>query len=197
VAFWRDAIPDGFAQRPGAASRRIADQREVTFGMPDLRVAQSEQSVAVWGTGALVVNNAGPDSLPSAFENVVAVGVTRPGPKGVEKMAWDAAGDRWQPAWARADVGSPSIVPLVSGGSRQAYVQDARAGRFEIVGLDWDTGETRTRLVLPQSQAWNGAYTQIQLLPSGDLFMGMLTGPMRTVLGPPLLGVPPHGRAAR
>jgi hypothetical protein len=185
VAFWRDAIPPDFVQREGAASRRIADQRVVDFGIPGLAVAQSEQSVAVWGDGALVVNNTGPDTLGSAFENVVAIGVTRPGPRGVAKLVWDAGADRWRDAWARPDVGSPSTVPLVSSGSRQAYVQDARGGRFELIGLDWETGATRTRLVFPRSQAFNGAYTQIQLLPSGDLFMGMLTGPVRTVLEPP------------
>jgi len=190
VAFWRDRVPDGFVPRPGARSKRIADQRVVDFGIPDQALAQSEQSVAVWGYGALVVNNAGPDTLGSAFENVVAIGVTRPGPKGVAKLVWDPDADRWRDAWARADVGSPSTVPLVSAGSGQAYVQDARDGRFPVVGLDWETGATRTIVEFPRSQAFNGAYTQIQLLPSGDLFMGMLTGPVRTVLLPAPGGLP-------
>lgn len=185
VAFWRDAIPEGFVALAGAASPRIADQRVVEFGIPGQPIAQSEQSVAVWGYGALVVNNAGPDTLGSAFENVAAIGVTRPGPQGVAKLAWDPHANRWRDAWSRPDVGAPSTVPLVSAGSRQAYVQDARAGRFSVVGLDWDTGATRTSVDFPRGQAFNGAYTQIQLLPSGDLFMGMLTGPVRTVLEPP------------
>lgn len=184
VAFWRDRIPDPAVPPAGAASERIADQRVVDFGVPGQQVAQSEQSVAVWGDGALVVNNAGPDTFGSAFENVVAIGVTRDGPKGVAKLVWDGVANRWRDAWSRADVGSPSTVPMVSAGSRQAYVQDAIAGRFSIVGLDWETGVTRTVLEFPPGQAFNGAYTQIQLLPSGDLFMGMLTGPVRTVLEP-------------
>lgn len=185
VAFWRDRIPDGAVAPVGARSERIADHRVVDFGIPGQTVAQSEQSVAVWGDGALVVNNAGPDTFGSAFENVVAIGVTRPGPKGVAKLVWDGAANRWRDAWSRSDVGSPSTVPLVSAGSRQAYVQDAHDGRFSVVGLDWESGVTRTTLDFPPGQAFNGAYTQIQLLPSGDLFMGMLTGPVRTVLDPP------------
>lgn len=188
VAFWRDRIPDGAVAPAGARSERIADQRVVDFAVPGQAVAQSEQSVAVWGDGALVVNNAGPDTFGSAFENAVAIGVTRPGPKGVAKLVWDGAANRWRDAWSRPDVGSPSTVPLVSAGSRQAYVQDARDGRFSVVGLDWESGVTRTTLDFPTGQAFNGAYTQIQLLPSGDLFMGMLTGPVRTVLDPPPAG---------
>lgn len=171
VAFWRERAPDGAPQ--------LAHQIPVRFGRDDLAAAQSEQSVAVWGDGAFVVNNSGPDTLGSAFENVVAIGVTRPPPRGVERFRWDGAADRWQRAWARADVSSPSMVPLVSAGSRQAYVQSAEGGAFAFVGLDWESGETRTRLALPRSQAMNGAYMLIQLLPDGDVMTGMLTGPVR------------------
>lgn len=179
VAFWRDAIPATAVAPAGAPSPRIADQIRVGFGRDDLSAAQSEQSVAVWGDGAFVVNNSGPDTLGSAFENVVAIGVTRPPPRGVERFRWDAAAHRWARAWARPDVSSPSMVPLVSAGSRQVYVQSAEAGTFAFVGLDWDSGETVTRLELPRSQAMNGAYMLIQLLPDGDLVTGMLTGPVR------------------
>jgi hypothetical protein len=179
VAFWRDEIPPGFEQRPGTRSRRIADQIRLRLGRDDLETAQSEQSVAVWNDGAFVVNNAGPDTLGSAFENVVAIGVTRPPPRGVERFRWNARADRWERAWARPDVSSPSMVPLVSAGSRQAYVQSAEEGVFAFVGLDWETGETRTRIELPRTQAMNGAYMLIQLLPDGDLVTGMLTGPVR------------------
>jgi hypothetical protein len=126
-----------------------------------------------------VVDNTGPDTLGSAFENVVAIGVTRPPPRGVERFRWDGAADRWARAWARPDVASPSMVPLVSAGSRQVYVQSAEGGVFSFVGLDWDSGETRTRLELPRTQAMNGAYMLIQLLPDGDVVTGMLTGPVR------------------
>lgn len=171
VAFWRDAVPRG--------GTRIAGSIPVTFGRDDLASAQSEQSVAVWGDGAFVVNNSGPDTLGSAFENVVAIGVTRPPPRGVERFRWDGAAHRWTRVWARPDVASPSMVPLVSAGSRQAYVQSAEEGVFAFVGLDWDTGETRTRLELPRTQAMNGAYMLIQLLSDGDIVTGMLTGPVR------------------
>ena len=175
VAFWRDAVP------PGGA--RLADQIAVTTGLAVPRAVQSEQSVVVWEEGAFVVNNVGPDTLPSALENVVAVGVTRPPPRGVERFAWDRAAHRWRRTWARPDVASPSCVPVMSPVTRQVYVQSAEDGRFEILGLDWDSGATRTRWRLPKSQAFNGAYMLVQFLADGDIAMGMLTGPVR--ISPP------------
>jgi hypothetical protein len=176
VAFWRDAIP------PGRASR-VAGEIPVSLGMPSPSSVQSEQSVVVMRDGAFVVNNVGPDSLPSAFENVVAIGVTRPPPRGVERFRWDSAGGRFERVWARSDVASPSCVPVASAATRQVYVQSAENGRFEILGLDWDTGATRTRLRLPPSQAFNGAYMLVQFLPDGDVAMGMLTGTVRLDVG--------------
>lgn len=35
VAFWRNKIPDGFQQKPGAKSNRIADQIQVTAGLKE------------------------------------------------------------------------------------------------------------------------------------------------------------------
>ncbi|MDX2166280.1 MAG: hypothetical protein SF182_04430 [Deltaproteobacteria bacterium] len=177
VAYWRDAVP------PGATRR--ADQIRVTVGVEQPAAVQSEQSVVVWEEGAFVVNNVGPDTLPSALENVVAIGVTRAPPRGVERFRWDRAAHRWQRVWARSDVASPSCVPVMSGVTRQVYLQSAEAGRFEILGLDWDSGATRTRLRLPPSQAYNGAYMLVQFLADGDIAMGMLTGPVRIRLAPP------------
>jgi hypothetical protein len=174
VAYWRDAPPAGAPRR--------ADQIRVTTGVEPPTAVQSEQSVVVWEDGAFVVNNVGPDTLPSALENVVAIGVTRPPPRGVERFRWDRATHRWQRVWARADVASPSCVPVMSGATRQVYVQSAEHGRFEILGLDWDSGATRTRLRLPPSQAYNGAYMLVQFLADGDIAMGMLTGPVRITL---------------
>lgn len=171
VGYWRDAVPAG--------ASRVAGEIRVGFGRDDLAAAQSEQSVVVMGDGAFVVNNAGPDTLPSAFENVVAIGTTRPSPRGVERFRWNRSARRFERVWARADIGAPSCVPVASAATNQVYLQSAESGRFAIVGLDWDSGATRTQLALPRSQAFNAAYMLIQFLPDGDVTMGMLTGPVR------------------
>lgn len=179
VAFWRDDIPEGFEQKPGTKSRRIADQMKVTFGKENLERAQSEQSVAVYGYGAMVVNNTLPSPLPTMLENVVTSGFTREGPTGAEKFQWDTESDSWIRAWANPDLASPSTVPMISGGSNQAYVNGFVDGKWEVTGVDWDSGEVVTRLRMGKSQAYNGAYSVISMLPGGDIVLGGLFGTMR------------------
>ncbi len=179
VAFWRDEIPDDFMQQEGTGSRRIAGEKKVTFGVDHLQQAQSEQSVAVMGYGAFVVNNSGTGELPDLIQNVVTSGVSRPGPTGVEKFEWDSVADKWDYAWANAEVNSPSTVPMISAGSNQVYVNRFADGAWEITGLDWDTGAVATRLILGDSQAYNGAYSLIQVMYDGDIVIGGLTGHYR------------------
>jgi len=179
VAFWRNDIPKEFKRQKGTRSRRIAGQIRVTFGQPDIERAQSEQSVAVWGYGAFVVNNAAPAARPDPLEQALVTGVWQEGPKGVEKFIWEERKDRWERAWARPDVSSPPTVPLISVGSNQVYVNGRVNGKWEITGLDWETGKRKTRLILGSSQLFNGAYSQIQLLPGGDIVYGGLTAYLR------------------
>lgn len=179
VAFWRDDIPEDFVQQEGTYSRRIAGEKKVTFGVDHLEMAQSEQSVAVMGYGAFVVNNSGPGELPDVIQNVVTSGVSRKGPTGVEKFAWDPVTDEWAYAWANSEVNSPSTVPMVSAGSNQVYVNRFADSAWEITGLDWDTGEVITRLILGDSHAYNGAYSLIQVMYDGDIVIGGLTGHYR------------------
>jgi hypothetical protein len=179
VAFWRDEIPDDFIQQEGTFSRRIAGEKKATFGLNHLDEAQSEQSVAVMGYGAFVVNNSNPDALPDLLQNVVVSGVTSEGPTGVQKFEWDPVANQWNYAWANSAVNSPSIVPMVSAGSNQVYINRFVDGSWEITGLDWDTGEVSTRLILGDSQANNGAYSLIQVMHDGDIVIGGLTGHYR------------------
>lgn len=182
VAFWRDEIPADFVQQPGTPSRRMAGRIAVTFGQPDIKAVQSEQSVAVSGYGAFVVNNSMSEPTDSALGNLVVTGVTRPAAMGVEKLVWDPVQHAWQVGWFRKDVNSPSTVPLISDGSNQAYVNGIVDGKWEITGLDWDTGETVTRLIMGSSQAFNGAYSQVQILPDGDIVFGGLSAAVRISL---------------
>ena len=69
VAFWRDQIPEGFVQKAGTASRRIAGQIKATCGFTTLpEWIQSEQSVVVSGYGAFVVNNI-PETVSSDIQS--------------------------------------------------------------------------------------------------------------------------------
>ncbi len=176
VAFWRDDIPGDFQQKPDLKSRRIAGQIRIDFGEPGIENVQSEQSVVVQDYGAVVVNNMIPEPLPSMLETVVASGRYRTGPKGIEKVAWNPQIDAWEIAWINRDVGSPSTVPMVSAGSNQVYTNRFADGNWEVVGLDWDTGELVTRVKMGDSHTYNGAYSLIHLMENGDLFLGGLLG---------------------
>ncbi|MGH3956987.1 MAG: hypothetical protein ACRDTI_23420 [Mycobacterium sp.] len=182
VAFWRNKIPDGFQQKPGTKSNRIADQIQVTAGLkePLPEFIQSEQSVVVNGYGAFVVQNIGSGGAPDRLVDVLANGPVAPAPQGVERFEWDPTGHRWASAWARGDVVSTSMVPAVSTSSGIVFLNGyTKADGWEVTGLDWKTGETVHRTIFGQSNLGNGAYAIIEGLPNGDLLFNSVGGPLR------------------
>jgi hypothetical protein len=185
VAFWRDQIPEGFVQKPGTASRRIAGQIQVTCGLtPQPEWIQSEQSVVVRGYGAFVVNNIpGNVATMGPVNKILDVAVMGPifdAPSGVERFRWDAESKEWKSVWARPDVSSTSMVPVNSRSSNMALVNGyTREDGWEVTGMDWDTGETVHRTVFGKKNFGNGAYAILQYLPNGDLLFNSLVGPYR------------------
>ncbi|WP_409428465.1 hypothetical protein [Mycobacterium sp. SMC-11] len=182
VAFWRNKIPEGFRQKPGTKSNRIADQIGVTAGLPEPlpEFIQSEQSVVVNGYGAFVVNNIGAGGTPDRLVDVLASGPVAPPPHGVQRFEWDPTAHQWKPTWARGDVVSTSMVPAVSATSGIVFLNGyTKADGWEVTGLDWQTGETVHRTIFGQSNLGNGAYALIEGLPNGDLLFNSVGGPLR------------------
>ncbi|NCC26076.1 MAG: hypothetical protein EOM25_12920, partial [Deltaproteobacteria bacterium] len=165
VAFWRDDIPEGFEQKPGTASRRIADQIQVTCGFTDLPDwIQSEQSVVVSGRGAFVVNNI-PQVVSPELQNqnkilqVSLMGPAYPTSYGAERFEWDRDADAWRSVWARSDVSSTSMVPIHSESAGLALVNGyTDQDGWEVTGLDWESGQTAYRAIFGQENFGNGAY---------------------------------------
>lgn len=184
VAFWRDRIPPAFKQRPGAKSPRIADQIQITAGLPaSAPWVQSEQSVVVNGYGAFVVNNVIPQGHPDKLVDVMAVGPLIAPPNGMERIEWDTTKKRWRSAWTRADVASTSMVPVASAPSEIVFVNGySKQDGWEITGLDWRTGRTVHRTIFGQSNFGNGAYALVQFLSNGDLLFNSIGGPYRIKL---------------
>ena len=191
VAFWRDAIPEGFVQKPGAASRRIAGQIQATFGLPAPlpEWLQSEQSVVVSGYGAFVVNNM-PTAVDPALQatnkicQVSLMGPAYPGPLGVERFEWNPAADEWRSVWSRPDVSSTSMVPVHSQSASMALVNGYYEGSgWEVTGLDWNTGETIHRTVFGSKNLGNGAYAIIQYLSNEHLLFNSIVGPFLVKFG--------------
>ncbi|MET0542814.1 MAG: hypothetical protein ABWZ88_13780 [Variovorax sp.] len=185
VSFWRDGIPAGWKQKPGTPSPRIADQIEVDMG-PDLDIVQSEQSVSIYGDKAFVVNNILTKEEPqlshdSFFVNLVN-GATRPGPVGAAGFKWDNARHAWTQQWARNDVSSISVVPMISGGSNMAIVDGYFAGRWgdrHHIGLDLDTGKTVMSIRGGANPIFNGMYAPVKVDSQGNLLYGMAFGMVR------------------
>ena len=187
VAFWRDEIPDGFVQRPGTASRRIAGQIQVTCGFsPVPEWIQSEQSVVVSGYGAFVVNNipANAATYDIATANkilgVAAMGPMYAPPTGAQRFAWNPVADEWTSVWARSDVSSTSMVPIHSRLGSMALVNGyTAADGWEVTGMDWTTGATVHRTIFGHKTFGNGAYAILQYLNNGDLVFNSFVGPYR------------------
>ncbi|SPA39621.1 conserved exported hypothetical protein [Cupriavidus taiwanensis] len=185
VAFWRDAIPAGWKQKPGTPSARIADQRLVDMG-PAIESVQSEQSVAAFGDYAFVVNNIPTNEAPVLSKSATYVnlinGATRPGPTGVAMLKWNQKRHAWSMLWSRPDVSSISVVPMISGGGRMAVVDGYFASRLNDryhIGLDLDTGKTVMTLRGGSDPTFNGMYAPIKMDPQGHIFYSGAFGLMR------------------
>jgi hypothetical protein len=182
VAMWRDKIPANWKQKPGTLSPRIADQREVDLG-GEISTVQSEQSVAVYDGHAFVVNNIPSEDQPvlskASYYVTMLNGMTRPTPRGVAMLKWDSEKDQWNPLWNRTDVGSISIVPMISGGSRMALINGFYSGRLGEgyqIGMDLDTGKTVLEIATGSDPVFNGMYAPMKVDKQGRLMYGMAFG---------------------
>lgn len=182
VAMWRDKIPAGWQQKPGTLSPRVADQRPVDMGSA-VPTVQSEQSVAVYDGHAFVVNNIPAEEKPalakSGYYVTMLNGMTRPAASGVAMLKWDSAKDQWNSLWTRTDVGSVSVVPMISGGSRMAVINGvytARQGEGYHIGMDLDTGKTVLEIATGSDPVFNGMYAPIKVDAQGRLMYGMAFG---------------------
>lgn len=179
VAFWRNAIPSGFTSR-------IAGTIPVTCGFSPLpQYIQSDQSVAVNGYGAFVVNNVSVDystSVPGIVDSL-AGGTLLASPLGAQRFQWNPQTHAWSSVWARPDVSDNTMVPTVSSASNIVFTSGYYSGTgWEVVGLDWNTGQTVHQVVFGPGILGNGFYALIQYLPNGDLLFNSIIGPTRVQL---------------
>lgn len=181
VAFWRDAIPADFKQKPGTKSARIADQIAVTCGLQPLpKFIQSEQSVVVKEDGAFVVNNIGSEGHKDLLVGVLALGPIFPPAHGAERFQWDVRTHQWHSAWTNPQAVSTSMVPVVSIPSNMVLMNGYTKERgWEITGLDWDSGQVVHRTVFGQSNFGNGAYAIVELIRDNTLIFNSVAGPYR------------------
>lgn len=189
VAFWRDNIPDGFVQKAGTASRRIAGQIKVTCGFATLpEWIQSEQSVVVNGYGAFVVNNI-PQTVSSDIQSankilqVSLMGPAYPTSLGAERFQWNPTTHEWSSVWGRSDVSSTSMVPAYSQSKNMVFINGYNQNGWEVTGLDWNSGKTVHQTLFGTKNSGNGAYAILQYLENDDLLFNSFAGPIRVHYG--------------
>lgn len=154
VLFWRDEIPEDWEPIAPGKDRRIACEVPVDFGTGATE-AISEQSVAIRGYAAIVVNDllTDPTINPPSIGNLGAVaqnlvsalegGIPEKAPYGVERIDWDPETRTCSTRWANAEISIPNGIPSISEAAGLVYGAGQRDGQWGLEGLDFETGESR------------------------------------------------------
>jgi hypothetical protein len=154
VLFWRDEVPADWEPIAPGKDPRIACEIPVDFGT-GVTEAISEQSVAVRGYSAIVVNDLltnptinPPSTLPfaAAAQNLVSAlegGIPEKAPFGVERIDWDPETRTCSTVWANSEISIPNSIPSLSEASGLVYGAGQRDGQWGLEGLDFSTGESR------------------------------------------------------
>ena len=154
VLFWRDEVPEDWEPIAPGKDPRIACEIPVDFGTGAAE-AISEQSVAVRGYSAVVVNDLltnptiNPPSmspLAAAAQNLVSAlegGIPEKAPFGLERIDWDPETRTCSTVWANSEISVPNSIPSISEASDLVYGAGQRDGQWGLEGLDFETGESR------------------------------------------------------
>ena len=154
VLFWRDEIPEDWEPIAPGKDRRIACEVPVDFGTgaPE---AISEQSVAVRGYAAVVVNDLLTDptinppsvgNLGAVAQNLVSAlegGIPEKAPFGLERIDWDPETRTCSTVWDRPEISVPNGIPSISEAAGLVYGAGQRDGQWGLEGLDFETGASR------------------------------------------------------
>ncbi len=182
VLFWRDEVPADWAPIAPGRDPRIACELAVDFGTGASQ-AISEQSVAVRGYAAVVVNDLlanptinPPTTLPfdAAAQNLVSAlegGIPEKAPFGFERIDWDPQTRTCATVWANAEISVPNGIPSISEVSGLVYGAGQRAGQWGLEGLDFETGESRVWVAAGSGECPSEFLTAASALPGvADVF---------------------------
>ncbi len=154
VLFWRDDVPADWEPIGPGKDLRIACEIPVDYGT-GASEAISEQSVAVRGYAAVVVNDllTNPTINPPTMlalgaiaQNLVSAlegGIPEKAPFGLERIDWDPGTRTCSTVWANSEISVPNGIPSISEASGLVYGAGQRDGQFGLEGLDFETGESR------------------------------------------------------
>ncbi|MEM9728390.1 MAG: hypothetical protein AAF997_07380, partial [Myxococcota bacterium] len=151
LVIWRDDIPPGWQPIAPGKDPRIACEVPILFGDPSRTEAISEQSIAVRGYSAILVNDwvtnptlVDPTSLLAPVgQNLVSAleaGVPAKAPTGMERVDWDPVTQTCSTIWANPTVVIPNGIPSISAETNLVYGIGLRGAQWGVEGLDFDTG---------------------------------------------------------
>lgn len=190
VLFWRNDIPHDWPGLKASPDRRVAGSMAVDMGELQVAAIQSQQSVVVYGYGAMVVNNI-PRNVPwylpeRASTLLISLLGSNPRhqPYGVQQFKWDSSTRQLKNSWVNTKVSSPSSVPIVSAAANAVYLIGARNNRFTLEALDWQTGDALFHYVIG-GQRYNVMFSATMLDEQGRIHYGTPWGRVR--LSPTLL----------
>lgn len=184
LMMWRDRIPKDWKPIAPGVDRRIACDVRIDFGDAQISKSQSEQSVAVRGYGAIVVNNSlkdttAFDALPSSLDYtsaVLASGVPAIAAYGMQRVDWDPKTRTCRTRWTNKHVSIPNAIPTISGGSDTVYAVGQRSGTWGLEGVDYETGASRLWVPGGLDPSHNSVYAQSQVMPDGSVWTGTWGG---------------------
>jgi hypothetical protein len=184
VAMWRNKVPKDWKPIRKGADRRIACDVRVDFGNPKIEKAQSEQSVAVRGYGAVIVNNSLKDSsaydgLPGSLHyqaSTLASGDPANQAFGVERIDWNPKTRTCKVKWVNKTVSIPNAIPTISSGSGIVYGIGAKDGVWGLEGLSFRTGRRVLRHDTGAEGFHNSFYAQTEITPDGEVWTGTFGG---------------------
>lgn len=151
VLFWRDEVPADWTPIAPGKDRRIACEIPVRFGDENAQVSISEQSVAVRGYGAVLVNNliTDPTQVSPGFEAIgqnllsaLEAGVPAKAPFGLERIDWNPVTRTCESVWANSEISVPNGIPSISETTGLVYGMGQRDGQWGLEGLRFETGES-------------------------------------------------------
>ena len=173
VAFWRDAIPEDFEQKPGTLSRRIADQVRLPFTAK----TTIEASLATFEDGVIAINTTYPEPGPISqdlISNAFLAGTTRAAPEGAVKFKWLPEEDRFVTDWTIAEIDNTDWMPAgISQVNGLVYFANKRDDIYEYFAVDWESGEKVATWRFPDdSIKWNTWGGITVFLEDGDFLLG-------------------------
>ena len=180
VAFWRDAIPDGWKPIAPGRDPRIAAEVTITFGDPAATRSITEQSPVIRGYDTMVVSNAYGPPFDQPGDNPVQAIISSSdpavAPHGAELFRWDPERDELTSVWSNPQVSCPNGIPSMSAATGLAYCYGARDGHWTLEALRWDTGDSVFAQALSSGTPWNSFYAATEIGPSGTIVSGTFGG---------------------